>query len=75
MNFGKNVVVGIDFGTSGIGYCYSFENNINCITLSDLPGQSVNRKVPAEIILDHHLESVLAFGSQCSDYILTKDKN
>ena len=75
MNFGKDVIVGIDFGTSGIGYCYSFESNVNSITLSDLPGQSADRKVPTEIILDNQLESVLAFGSECGGYILTKDKN
>ena len=75
MNFGKDVIVGIDFGTSGIGYCYCFESNVNGITLSDLPGQSADRKVPTEIILDNQLESVLAFGSECGGYILTKDKN
>ena len=75
MDFGKEVMVGIDFGTCGIGYSYSFKNNVNNITLSDLPGQGADSKVPTEIILDHYLESVLAFGSECKNYILTKDKN
>ena len=39
-----------------------------------MPGQSADRKVPTEIILDLQLESVLAFGSECSGYILGKDK-
>ena len=75
MDFGKEVIVGIDFGTCGIGYSYSFKNNVNNITLSDLPGQGADSKVPTEIILDHYLESVLAFGSECKSYILTKDKS
>ena len=34
----NKIVVGIDFGTSGIGYAYSFENHINSIILCNLPG-------------------------------------
>ena len=69
------IVVGIDFGTSGIGYAYSFFTNQNKILLSDFTGQSPDRKVPTQIILDKALEDVLAFGDECSKYIKSHDKN
>ena len=62
----NNVVIGIDFGTSGIGYAYSFSgDNPNSIILSDFHGQSADNKVPSEIILDNYFEDVLAFGNEC----------
>ena len=66
--------VGIDFGTSGIGYAFSLENHINKIHLSDLPGQSSDNKVPTEIILSKDLKDVLAFGANCKSYISANDK-
>ena len=69
------VVVGIDMGTSGIGYAYSFYNNQNQIILSDFNCQSPDKKVPTEIILDKDLNDVLAFGNECLGYILFHDKN
>ena len=63
------VVVGIDFGTSGIGYAYSFHNNLNSIVFSIFPGQTGVHKVPSEIILDNKLENILAFGNECKGYI------
>ena len=72
----NKVVVGIDFGTTGIGYAYSFSGeNPNSITLSDLPGQSADNKVPSEIILDNYLKDVLAFGAECKGYISTNHQN
>ena len=72
----SKVIVGIDFGTSGIGYAFSFSSdNPNSIILSDFHGQGADNKVPSEIILDHYLEDVLAFGAECKGYIGTHDKN
>ena len=72
----SKVIVGIDFGTSGIGYAYSFSSdNPNSIILSDFHGQGADNKVPSEIILDHYLEDVLAFGAECKGYIGTHDKS
>ena len=63
----QDVVVGIDFGSSGTGYAYSF-NNLENIELGYFDGQGVDVKVPTEIILDSNL-NVLAFGEQCKNYI------
>jgi hypothetical protein len=62
------IVVGIDFGTAGIGYAYSFYENQKNIILSDLKDQ-LDNKVPTEIILDNDLNDVLAFGNECAGYI------
>ena len=62
------IVVGIDFGTAGIGYAYSLCDNKKNIILSDLKGQCDN-KVPTEIILDNEYKFILAFGNECSGYI------
>ena len=69
------IVVGIDFGTSGVGYAYGFDNNITNIFSSDFSGQSKDKKVPTEIILDTELKEVLAFGEKCKEYIIAYDKN
>ena len=66
--------IGIDFGTSEIGYAFSLENHINKIHLSDLPGQGSDNKVPTEIILSTDLKDVLAFGANCKGYISVNDK-
>lgn len=63
----QKVVVGIDFGSSGTGYAYSF-NKADDIILGTFSGQGAGAKVPTEIILDSNL-SVLAFGFKCEDYI------
>ena len=67
------IVVGIDFGTAGIGYAYAFNDNKKNIILSDLKDQ-LDNKVPTEIILDNDLENVLAFGNECSSYIRAYSK-
>ena len=69
------VVVGIDFGTAGIGYAYGFSNQLDKIILSNFHGQISDNKVPSEIILDNYLEDILAFGAECKGYIRTHDKN
>ena len=71
----QKIVVGIDFGTSGVGYAYGFDNNITNIFSSDFSGQSKDKKVPTEIILDTNLKEVLAFGEKCKEYIIAYDKN
>ena len=60
-------IVGIDFGTSGTGYAYSFNDSKN-IELGKFKGQDTGIKVPTEIILDSKLQNVLAFGENCSNY-------
>ena len=62
------VVVGIDFGTSGTGYAFSY-NNPKDIRVGRFINQGVESKVPTQIILDSKLEEVLAFGNECSNYI------
>ena len=65
------VVVGIDFGTSGIGYAYSFSNKIDKIIVSNF----LDNKIPSEIILDNDLRDILSFGDMCKHYIKTHDKD
>ena len=69
------IVVGVDFGTAGIGYAYSFYNDQTNIILSDFHGQTADHKVPSEIILDNNLEDILAFGNECKRYIKTHNKS
>ena len=72
----ESIVVGIDFGTAGIGYAFSFENQPNSIIESDFIGQNSGKKVPTEIILTPDSKYVLAFGEECKDYIKkAEDKN
>ena len=72
----NRIVVGIDFGTAGIGYAFDFQGgNPRSIILSDFPGQSADHKVPSEIILDNYLEDVLAFGEECNSYITPSDRD
>ena len=71
-NTAPDYVVGIDFGSAGIGYAYG-HNPINPI-LSNLEGQ-VDNKVPNEIILDNDLNEILAFGNECSKYINSQQDN
>ena len=70
----KKVVVGIDFGTSGVCYAYGFFNKKDNIYNSNFSGQSITKKVPTEIILDTELKHVLAFGMKCKKYISGFDK-
>ena len=61
------VVVGIDFGSSGSGFAYSFMDE-NKIYHTDIPGADVDKKVPTEIILDDKNE-ILEFGAKCNSYL------
>ena len=78
MNENKNyeVVVGIDFGSSGSGFAYSFinENKENKINYCDIPGSDIDKKVPTEIILDDD-NYTLQFGSSCKRYLQEKGLN
>ena len=69
------LVIGIDFGTSGIAYAYGFYENQKKIISSDLKDEDKNIKVPTEIILDNDLNNVLAFGNECAGYIVKYPKN
>ena len=62
------VIVGIDFGSSGTGYAFSY-NNHKDIRLGKFDNQGTEPKVPTQIILDSKLERVLAFGNECENYI------
>jgi hypothetical protein len=64
----SEVVVGVDFGSSGTGYCYSY-NNADEIELGKFPDQNTEIKVPTNIILDSDLKIVKAFGEKCNNYI------
>lgn len=64
------VVVGIDFGSSGSGYSFSF-NNENDINHGEIFQANVDNKVPTEIILDDDY-SILQFGATCQQYLKEK---
>ena len=64
------VVVGIDFGSSGTGFAYSYLDK-NKIIHGQIYGASVDYKVPTEIILDDQ-NYVLQFGADCTKYLKEK---
>ena len=64
------VVVGIDFGSSGTGFAYSFFNE-NKILTGEIYGASANNKIPTEIILDNNNYTV-QFGSECEKFLKEK---
>jgi hypothetical protein len=64
------VVVGIDFGSSGSGYAYSFMDEHKLYHL-DIEGVDVDKKIPTEIILDDK-NNVLQFGYKCKQYLKEK---
>ena len=72
-NGNADVVVGIDFGSAGTGYAYSF-NNPEDIILGNIKGQGADVKAPSEIILDKDL-NVIAFGDDCKKYISSNEMN
>ena len=67
------VVVGIDFGSSGTGFAYSYFDK-NKIIHGQIYGASVDYKVPTEIILDDK-NNVIKFGSECVKYLKEKRLN
>ena len=64
------VVVGIDFGSSGSGYAYSFYDKTKIIH-GQIYGTPVDNKVPTEIILDDN-NNVIQFGTSCANYLKEK---
>ena len=64
------VVVGIDFGSSGTGFAYSYFNT-NKIIHGQIYGASVDYKIPTEIILDDN-NFVISFGAECIKYLKEK---
>ena len=64
------VVVGIDFGSSGTGYAYSYFDK-NKIIHGQISGASVDNKVPTEIILDDN-NYIVQFGADCVKYLKEK---
>ena len=65
------VVVGIDFGSSGSGFAYAFKDNEDEIIHGMIQGANVDNKVPTEIILDDN-NYTLTFGRECIEFLKTK---
>ena len=64
------IIIGIDFGSSGIAFAYSFLNDKNeTPTGGYFEGQQNNNKISTEIILDDNLEKILAFGDDCESFL------
>ena len=64
------VVVGIDFGSFGTGFAFSYFDK-NKIIHGQIYGASVDYKVPTEIILDDN-NYILQFGANCLQYLKEK---
>ena len=64
------VVVGIDFGSYGSGFAYSFMNE-NKINFCNIRGADIDKKVPTEIILDDNNKTI-QFGSECKQCLQEK---
>ena len=64
----EEVVVGIDFGTSGSGFAYAYKNNPNEINHGVIHGANADNKVPTQIILDDN-DKTIKFGVECTEYI------
>ena len=70
-----DIVIGIDFGSSGIGFAYGFfGKEKEQITTGYFDRQSNNIKIPTEIILDDDLK-LLAFGDDCISYLSSHKNN
>ncbi len=67
------MIIGIDFGTSGLGFAYGKLNDI-CKQVNNgyFDGQGQNNKILNEIILDDELKKVLAFGNDCISFLCSK---
>ena len=76
MSDSNKVIIGIEFGTSGISFAYGFisDQNRNVIQ-GHFEDQVPSTKIPAEIILDNNLKEVLAFGTKCESYISQNEPN
>ena len=67
------VVVGIDFGSSGTGFAYSYFDRTKIIH-GQILGASVDYKVPTEIILDNN-NYAIQFGANCVKFLREKGLN
>ena len=67
------MIIGIDFGTSGLGFAYGKLNDI-CKQVNNgyFDGQGQNNKILNEIILDDELKKVLAFGNDCISFLCSQ---
>ena len=65
------VVVGIDFGSSGSGFAYAYKDNEQEIIYGSIYGSNVNYKVPTEIILNDN-NKTLKFGAECKQWLINE---
>lgn len=72
----NDVIIGIDFGSSGLSFSYGFLNSQRAVPIQGyFDGQYSNNKLSTEIILDDDL-NILAFGNDCESFFSSKkDKN
>ena len=76
MSDSNKVIIGIDFGSSGISFAYGFKSDQNRnVIQGHFEDQVQGTKIPAEIILDNNLKKVLAFGTKCESYISHNEPN
>ena len=66
-----DVVVGIDFISSGSGFVYAFTDDKDEIIIGSIYGGNIDFKVPTEIILDDN-NNTRIFGSECIKYLKEK---
>ena len=72
----NKMVIGIDFGTSGLGYAYGLLNDSKKqVYFGHFENQGVNNKIINEIILDDELVKVLAFGNDCNAFLCSKHES
>ena len=67
------IIIGIDFGSSGISFSYGFLYNKETPTPGYFDGQNINNKISSKIILDDDL-NLLAFGNDCDSYLSSINK-
>ena len=68
--YNPKVIVSIDFGTSGIDYCFAFNKPGKIdLTYCGLPGtEGTDCKSPSEIIICENYKTI-KFGGECKKYI------
>ena len=72
MSDSNKVIIGIDFGTSGISFAHGFKSDQNKNAIQGhFEDQVPSTKIPAEIILDNNLKEVLAFRKNVKATFLT----
>lgn len=70
MENNEDIIIGIDFGTSGIGFAYGFLNDPKKeVYLGHFEGQEKAKKISTEIILDDDLKNVICFGNECKNFL------